>query len=334
MLQHDKPSNKCAKDNMVENVPVAIVESTVKDVEKTLFENAASFHTVDYVYITDKNRILKGILSIKQIIGMSEKNIPVEDVMEKKLIFARPSTPKERLVYQALSHGIRAIPILDKEGHFLGVVPYNAILQIFNEEVREDAFKFGGVFHKVGKEITTITSPLSVMVKARLPWLVLGTVGGSLAAAIVSSFETVLEKYLTLAAFIPVLVYLSDAAGTQSETLIVRGLALDPKLSLRKYLIRELKIAIVLATTCGALLGLVSFFGWGNPFIGAIIAISMFLTLVSAVLISTLLPLLFLRFNADPAVASGPFATMISDITTIIIYFMVATGLLQYFGLL
>ncbi|MBT9168526.1 MAG: Magnesium transporter MgtE [Syntrophomonadaceae bacterium] len=172
------------------------------------------------------------------------------------------------------------------------------------------------------------------MIKSRLPWLVLGAIGGTLAASVVSGFEEVLSKFLMLASFIPVLVYLSDAVGTQSETLIVRNLALNPNLSTRNYLWREFKISLVLALVSGAIVFLIALVGWRNPVLSFVIGFSMFLGIIGAVLISTFLPLIFKRFNLDPAVATGPFATLISDITTLGIYFTVATLILRFYGLL
>jgi magnesium transporter len=334
MPNHQKGNGKSTKDYLVNSVPRAHPAEKVGEVEALVLKNAGSFSAIDYVYITDRDGVLCGVVSLKRLLSAQKKSAKVEEVMEKNPVVAHPATAKERLVYLALSHRIKAIPIVEKGGRLLGVVPYDALLQIFNEEVREDALKFGGVFHRVGKEMTMATSPVSVMIWARLPWLILGVIGGSLAATIISGFEAVLATYLMLAAFIPVLVYLSDAAGTQSEALIIRGLALDPKLPLRKYILREIKIAVVLGLVCGGLLGIISALGWGFPFLGIIVGASVAFSVVCAVLISTLLPLLFLKFNADPAVATGPFATLVSDLATILIYFTVATWLLQEFGFL
>jgi magnesium transporter len=172
------------------------------------------------------------------------------------------------------------------------------------------------------------------MIKSRLPWLILGVFGGTVAASVISGFEEVLSQVLALAAFIPVLVYMSDAVGTQSEALIIRSIALEPKLPLKSYIIREFKIAAALALICGILISLVAAVGWTNPYLGVIVGFSMFFSIIVAVLISTLLPLGFRKLNSDPAIATGPFATMISDIATLAIYFTVAILFLEYFGVI
>ena len=318
---------------MTRAVPTVRLGGTVGDIERTVLRNAGSFDTIDYIYVVDEAGALRGVISIKEVLRASRKDAKVEEVMTPKPVVAHASTDQERLVYLALSHGIKEVPVVDKEGRLLGAVTYDTLLQIFNHEVHEDVFKFGGIFPKVGKEFATITSPATMMMKARLPWLVVGVLGGAIAASIVSSFEGVLSRFLTLAAFIPVLVYMSDAAGTQSEALIVRSMALDPRFSTSNYVVRELKVAVVLALVCGLLLSAVALLGWNSPVLGAIVGASIVLSLIVSVLIATLLPLLFRSMNADPAVAAGPFATLLSDMVTIVIYFLVASALLNYFGI-
>ncbi|MEW6722830.1 MAG: magnesium transporter [Candidatus Micrarchaeota archaeon] len=323
-----------AKNRMDVGVPTAGPDDSLAEIEKNVVGSASNFSAIDYIYITDDEGVLLGVISIRALLGARNKLAKARDVMVKGIATARPHTHQERLVYLALRHRIKAVPIVENDGRFLGAVSFESILDIFNEEVREDSFRFGGIFHRVGKEMTAMTSPLPTMIKARLPWLIIGVIGGALTASIVSSFEEVLGRYIMLASFIPVLVYLSDAAGTQSETLIVRGLALDPQLSVRRYLLRELAVAAVLGVICAVLLGAVAAAGWGLAILGPIVGASMFLSLLAAMAISTILPLVFRSLNADPAVASGPLATLLSDMATIVIYFQVATWMLGQFGLL
>jgi len=322
-----------AGSRIITAFPRVKVGEKIKDLEMMLLTKADAYETIDYLYVVDDNNVLKGIVSIKEL-HASEKDANVEEVMKTKLVVAHPLMHQERLVYLTLSNRIKAVPVVDKQNRLLGIVPYDTILHIFNEEVRQDIFKFGGIFHKVGKEYTTIKSSALTMVKTRLPWLIIGVLGGTITASIISSFEHVLNALLALAAFAPVLAYLSDAVGTQSETLTVRSLALDPKLALKSYFAREFTVALSLALACGLLLSTIAFVGWQNSTLGLIVGLSMFLSIISAVLISTGFPFLFKKANLDPAIASGPFATMISDVATVAIYFTVASILLASFGLM
>lgn len=325
---YNYPQNT-AGSRMTGAVPSAKIGETIDDVENMLSLKANTFDTIDYIYVVDKDNALCGVISIKEIFSILKKDTKVEEAMKKDLVAVEASTDQERIVYLALSHGIKALPVVDEEKRLLGVVPYDTILQIFNQEMHEDIFKFGGIFHKVGKEFETITSPVKVMIKSRLPWLIIGVLGGTVTVSIVNSFENILSRVLLLAAFIPLLVYMSDAVGTQSETLFVRSIALDPKLSIRSYFLRELKVAIILGAICGILLSIIAMIGWRIPFLGVVVGFSMFLSILAAVFISTLLPLLFKKINLDPAVVTGPFATMLSDIASLAIYFGTATLIIE-----
>jgi magnesium transporter len=324
---------RTARSRAITSFPRAKVGDTVRNIEKMLTENAKDFETIDYIYVVDENEVLVGVASIKEI-HSSTKDARIEDLMTKKLVSVSPLTHQERIVYLAMSHGIKAVPVVDKQSHLIGIVPHDVILKVFNEEVAEDTFRFGGIFHKVGKEFDTTNASTLTMIKKRTPWLIIGVLGGIVTASIISNFELVLSTLLTLAAFAPVLAYLSDAVGTQSETLAVRSLAIDPKLALRSYLFREFGVACALALICGGMLSAAALIGWQDPILGLIVGLSMFLSIIAAVLISTGFPFIFKKVNVDPAIATGPFATMISDAATITIYFSVATGLLIYFGLL
>jgi len=329
MVKRKKFPPNTAGGKMISTIPKAKIGQNISQIETMLIKTAKKFKTLDYIYVVNGKNILQGIASIKEILQVPDKRVKIEKIMKKDLVVVHPSTDQERMVYLALKHGIKAIPVVDRGMRLLGVVQYDTILQIFNQEVREDIFRFGGIYHKVGKEFDTLTAPVIKMIKARLPWLVVGIAGGIIAASVVSFFEGILSKYLILTAFIPVLVYMGDAAGTQSETLIVRGVALNPKLSARKWLKRELIVAISLGLFCGAIVGIVGMLGWGGGYLlGSILGVSMFLGILAGIFISTLFPLILKKLNVDPAVASGPFATIVSDIANLVIYFIIASLLL------
>ena len=315
---------------MIESFPKVQPSCKVEELEQLLEKNAVNYQTIDYIYVVDGENRLLGVASIKDV--YASKNATLGEIMTTKLVYVHPSTDQERIVYVALSHGIKAVPVVDKEKHLLGIIPYDVILETFNEEVHEDTLHFGGIFHRVGKDYHTDESSVRTMVKLRIPWLIAGVLGGTVTASIITNFEHIISTLLALAAFAPVLAYMSDSVGTQSETLAVRSIAINPSMSLKKYIVKELAIAAILAFVCGSLLSAVALVGWQDPILGLIVGISMFLSIISAVLISTGFPFIFTKINLDPAIASGPFATMISDVVTVTIYFTVATIMLLNFG--
>jgi len=161
--------------------------------------------------------------------------------------------------------------------------------------------------------------------------LIFGLFGGLFAAQIVTFFEGPLKIHFVLAAFIPLIVYMADAVGVQAQTLFIRNLALDSRLDARKYFLKEIKISLVIALILGGLLAAISFLWFGLLNIGIILGISLFLTVICACLIAVLVPWLLQGLKKDPAIGSGPFATIVRDILTLAIYFSVASLMLKVF---
>ncbi|BDZ71384.1 magnesium transporter [Methanobacterium petrolearium] len=314
--------------NMIAQIPVYNVEDTLDEVEDLLTQNSCEYCSIDYFYITTPKNILKGVISIKDLLKSLDKSLKTEDVMVKDLVTVDPYTDQERVVYLALSNGLKAIPVVDSEGKLLGAVPYDTILHIFNQEVQSDIFNFGGIFHRVGDEYTTINSSAAHMIRSRLPWLIVGVVGGTMAASLIGHFEDLLSSFIALASFIPVMVYMSDAAGAQTEALIIRSMALDTKLNVGKYLTRELVVATALAAVSGLFASFMAYLTRQNLTLGIIIFLALFMSILASVSINTLAPLILKRFNYDPALATGPLATIFSDIATLAIYLGVALALL------
>ncbi|MGC8929276.1 MAG: CBS domain-containing protein [Candidatus Woesearchaeota archaeon] len=210
--EHKKSSNypeNSAGTRMITNVPKVKIWEIIGSVEKLLKNNISLYETIDYVYAIDDNNVLRGVFSIKELFRVKNKNEKVAGIMNTKLITATPKTPQERIVYLALSNKVKSIPIVDEKQRLLGVIPNDVILDIFNKEVREDVFKFGGIVHKVDKKFTPTMAPPWLMIKLRFPWLIVGILGGTIAASIVGTFESVLNKYIVLAAFMPVMVYMT-----------------------------------------------------------------------------------------------------------------------------
>lgn len=316
------------QDVISTRVPVSYEQVKIGDIQDYLEEKAPEFNIMDYVYILDDYGILKGVISLKKVLS-SARSLKAKEVMHPHPITISPEEEVENVVYLSLSHSLKSLPVTGPDKKFVGVVAHHDILKFFNQEVESDIFKFGGIFHKVGEEYTTISSSAQHMIRSRLPWLIIGVMGGIMAASVISLFEDLLSSFIALASFIPVMVYMSDAAGTQSEALIIRSLALDPNLSFKTYLIREIKVGLVLALVSGGLAGIMALITRQNIILGLIIFLSMFLSIMASVIIATWAPLLFKKINFDPAVATGPLATIISDLVTLSIYLGVALLLLS-----
>ena len=304
-------------------------DELVGGVKNMITNKAKELEILDYVYIIDEQDKLLGVVSLKEILQSPEESKMVS-IMKAHPVSVDFHTDQERLIYLVLKHDLKAIPVVDGQNHLKGVVSYHTILKVFHHEFREDILRSGGIHHHI-KEIEEITTPASKLVRARLPSLVLGLFGGLLAAYMVTGFEQLLGSYLALAAFIPVMVYLSDAVGTQSQTLIVRMIALEPDFSVRKYMTRELKIGGALGIIFAILLFAAGTLGWGGLHIGFVVGSSMFLSIIFQAFMATYLSAALARRKIDPALASGPLTTIISDVTSLALYFAIASALLRYF---
>ena len=319
-----------AGGKMIEAVPLASPEEKILDVKNRLFEKMKELETINYIYVVDRERKLVGVFSLKEIFRKPEET-KVKDIMQTEIIKARPHTDQERIAILALTHNLKSIPVVDREDHFLGVVTSDTILDILHSEHIEDILRFAGISKHDTFPAKILQAPAGILAKLRLPWLILGLFGGLFAAQIVNFFEGSLKTHFVLAAFIPLIVYMADAVGTQTETLFIRSLAVNFQLDKRKYFLKEVKISLFIALTLGVLLALISFLWFGLPYVGVILGISLFFTIVAAFFLGLLIPHLLNKFKKDPAIGSGPLGTIIRDILSLIIYFSVASLILKFF---
>lgn len=165
---------------------------------------------------------------------------------------------------------------------------------------------------------------VTLMVEHRLPWLALGLLGGILATVIASHFEKLLTANIQLSFFIPVIVYMADAVGTQTESVFVRNLG-RIKVNFSVYLLKEFVLGVVLGALFGCAIGLFAYFWFGSVSTAVSVAYAMLLTMSLAPIVALVIPELLWKRHADPAIGSGPFATVVQDLLSLLIYFTVAT---------
>jgi len=170
--------------------------------------------------------------------------------------------------------------------------------------------------------------PIHRSIFHRVPWLIIGLLGGVLAAKIVENFETTLESNLYLAAFIPLIVYMSDAVGTQMEAFEIRDMAVTNHFKFVKYFVRQFIIVTIKALILSSLLYIINIFLGHELMVGWVLALSLFAANMSSLVTGLLVPYIFTKIELDPANASGPIATIIQDLMSVTIYFMVANYLL------
>lgn len=308
---------------MTKNVPVVQLTATLKDVEKLLFQKTKTFETINYVYVVDEAGHLQGAISVKEIFRRP-KNTPVKKFILRDVVSTTQTTDQEHVALMAIKHNIKAIPVVDKNGKFLGIVPSDKILEVLHNKSIEDILRSAGIKTNHSNGYDLMRASAFVHFKKRFPWLLFGLCGGIFAAIIVNYFETSLKEEILLASFIPTVVYMADAVGSQTQTIFIRSLALHHLLDGKRYMFRELKVSFLLAIVLSMFIALVVLLWKGSFLMGMILASSIFSTILAASVIAVLLPLAFLKFRSDPAIASGPFATIIRDLLSVLIYFSIA----------
>jgi magnesium transporter len=312
---------------MTRRVPVAAPGDAIADIIETISRQAEEYEDLDYVYLVDKNNAFRGLLPIKEVFRRS-KTTPASAAMLENVVTVNPETDQERVAYLALEHNLKAVPVVDEAGAFLGAVVSDTLLQTLYNETQEDLLLFAGIEEEAADFPNVMEIPLFQALKHRLPWLLLGLAGGILAAGIVGQFEETLQKHLILAAFIPLLVYMADAVGTQMQAFIIRDLAVNPALQFGRYLWQHLKVLAIIAAIIGVLLFLFSLAMHREVRLGFVLSFSLAVAILSSVITGLFVPYVFQKLDLDPADASGPVATIIQDIMSIIIFFLAASWLL------
>ncbi len=168
---------------------------------------------------------------------------------------------------------------------------------------------------------------LGILIRLRLPWLIIGLFGGVLASFLVSNFEKTLSKNISLAFFVPIIVYMSDAVGTQTETVYVRSLSRH-KGRFLQYLFKEALTGLLLGIFFGLLMSLFAYLWLGSLTVAATVGLAMLGNLIIAPVIALVIPEILFKERADPALGAGPFGTIIQDIISLLIYFLIATTII------
>jgi magnesium transporter len=305
------------------SIPTALSDETIGQVRQRLIEKGTQFDSFNYIYIVSKSDKLKGVVSIKSIFTKKD-DVVIRDVMSEKIVKVGAHTDQEKTAYLALSENLKSIPVVDKEDNFLGVFSSDQILSMLDKESRKDFLHLAGILPKSKKDQLLKTTTW-ISLKQRLPWIVTGLFGGLFGAYVISLFEHVLETDLLLASFIPLVAYLANAVGVQTQTLFIRDLATNPNIKLSSYIIRQIILSAIIGLVCGSLIVGISVVVWKSFTTGLAVGISVLVAIQVASIFALLIPLILTKLNKDPAVGSGPFSTIIQDILSIVIYFLIAS---------
>ena len=309
------------------SVPVVLLGATLSEVRDMLSKKGREYRTVNYIYVIDGESRLRGIFSIKEFFIHQHDKERVDDIMQRNLITIHPYAHQERAALLALKHNLISLPIVDKNGIFLGAISADTMFKILDKEAVEDVLRLHGMYFS-GSYDDLLRLSVAKSITHRIPWLFLGLAGGFLVSGIVGQFESILSQNLILAAFIPLVVYMADAIGTQMETFIIRDFATHPNFSFVRYFLKQISIVGAIGLIMGGTVSLVSFLLHKDILLSVVLGIALLFAVLSSVLTGLVIPYLFRKLNFDPANASGPIATIIQDILSVLVYFLTASLIL------
>ena len=281
---------------------------------------------VFYLYITDEDDSLMGVASLRALATTPPKTL-LKDIMVKRVHSVRPETDQEDVAQIVAQYNYLAVPVVDADNRLLGIVTVDDVVDVIREEATEDFLQMAGA----GKDREILLKSSWENAQARLPWLFASWIGGIIAVSIIGAFEHMLESIIALAAFIPVIIGMGGNIGTQSSTIIVRGMATG-RIEIGnefKILLKELRVGLILGGLYGLMLGIFANFRFmgTDPMLGVVVGLSICCSMLLAVAVGTFTPLILRKLDIDPAVATGPFVTTSIDILGVLLYFIIA-GLL------
>ncbi len=279
-------------------------------------ENVTRVHSI---YVVDNSNKLKGRLSLKDLLT-SKESTPIKEIFIPKVDKVNVNTSGEEVARIMRKYDLEAIPVVDELDRLVGRITIDDIVDFITEEAEKDYQLASGISQDVEANDSILD-----LTRARLPWLVLGLMGGIGAAAIMGSFEHMIAEHAILFLFTPLIAAMAGNVGVQSSAIIVQGIANDDlKGSIGNRLLKEVLLAMLNGIILAILLFIYTYATKGEILTSTAISVSLFAVIIVAGLVGTFVPLFLHKRGVDPALATGPFITTSNDIFGILIYFMIA----------
>jgi magnesium transporter len=300
-------------------VPVTLPQQTAGELRRSL--EGVQFESATHIAVCENGKLV-GVLRVEDLFG-APSDAKVGEIMDADPPAVATGIDQEKAAWKAVQDGESALAVVDVGGRFVGFIPPHRLLAVLLHEHDEDMARLGGFLRDSSSARSVSEEPISKRYWHRVPWLLLGLAGALLAAYVVSLFEKQLQANVMIAFFIPGIVYLADAVGTQTETLVIRGLSVG--VSIRQVLRREILTGLAIGLTLSIAFFPFGLWWWGSAAIVMTVVFSIFAACATANLVAMALPWMFHRAGIDPAFGSGPMATVIQDLLSIIIYLALAS---------
>lgn len=283
------------------------------------------YDCASHLVVCDDNERLLGLVRIEDLLGAAPQ-CSLAELMDRQAPVVTPGVDQEVAAWRAVRNHESALAVVDVDRRFVGLISPHQLLAVLLTEHEEDLSRLGGFTHAREAARQVSEEPVRRSFWHRLPWLLVGLVGAMLATDLVAAFEAQLQGMLMLAFFVPGLVYLADAVGTQTETVIVRGLSVGARM--RSMLRRELLVGLAMGLVLALIATPLVWWRWGDGLLALILGLSVLAACATATLTAMSLPWALDRLGFDPAFGSGPLATVIQDLLSILIYFAIASALI------
>ena len=281
-------------------------------------KQAEEIDEIYYIYVVDDDNKLKGILSLKALLLASSDTL-IRDIYDSDLQSVSTDTPSDQVAQIMEKYDLVVLPVVDSIGRLMGRITIDDVVDVIRDEAEKDYQMASGI----SEDVETTDSPIRLS-RARLPWLIIGLLGGIFVAAVIGRFESDLKINPEMAFFIPLIGAMAGNVGIQSSAIIVQGLAsnsLGLESTFRK-LSKEFLVALMNGLILSTLLFVYNFFLSDSLALTYTVSISLFVVIIFAALFGTLIPLILNKVKFDPALATGPFITTMNDIMGLVIYFM------------
>jgi len=279
---------------------------------------AAEVDEVFYVYVVNDDNILRGTLSLKKLL-LSDRDARVDDLFNADVISVRAEADREEVANIMEKYDLVVLPVVDSIGRLIGRITIDDVVDVIREEAEKDYQMASGIVEDVEP-----SDNVFLLTRARIPWLLIGLVGGVMAALILSQYEHDLGLYPEMAFFIPLIAAMGGNVGVQSSAIIVQGLAANTIgiESTGRKLLKEISIALINGVGLSSLLLAYNLIRQETLALTITVSSALFSVILFASLFGTFIPLMLNRFKVDPALATGPFITTVNDIVGLAIYLM------------
>lgn len=321
------PENSAGSIMTIEYVDLK-KEMTVKEALANIKQVGVDKETINTSYVIDENRKLEGIVSLRKLI-INEEDTIIKDIMQTNIISINTHLDQEEIASIIKKYDLLVVPVVDNEGRLVGIITIDDVVDIIDQENTEDFQKMAAM-HPSDEEY--LKTGIFTSAKHRVIWLLVLMISATITGNIIKQYNDILQSVVILAAFIPMLMDTGGNSGSQSATLVIRGLALD-EIRLKdvwKVLWKEFRVSIVVGfVLAGVNFIRIYFLERTDLYVAITVCVSLFITVITAKLVGGVLPIIAKKMKLDPAIMASPLITTIVDAVALVTYFSIATVLLS-----